>query len=78
MELFEDNIGMKGPPKATLAKRAKSYSDFHEVAIQYLGADVRNAKSQDPFEQATVGRDSAQNYEDYEEDILDESHEEFQ
>lgn len=80
MELFEENAGLRGPPKATLAKRAKSHSDFHELAAQYLGAEVGTARSKDPFNQVEVSKDLVQAsfYEDLEEDILDESHEEFQ
>lgn len=79
MELFEDNAGLRGPPKATLAKRAKSYSNFHEVSVQDLSDVVKIAKVQDPFAgAASSGSTLASSFEDFEEDILDESHEEFQ
>lgn len=80
MELFEDNAALKGPPKATLVKRAKSYSDFYEVTIQYSSNESKVEKPQDPFG-PILGSGQASfesKYEDLEEDLLDESHENYQ
>lgn len=80
MELFEDNATLKGPPKATLTKRAKSYSDFYEVAVQHLGDRSKAEKPRDPFDPVLrPGHSSVESkYEDLEEDLLDESHEDYQ
>ena len=79
--MFEDSSGLKGPPKATLARRAKSYSDFYEVAIGYLGKEVRgenlvhavqdlkNTENDVPFKSR---------YEDFEDDLLNASQDEYQ
>lgn len=50
LELFEDPSALKGPPKATLAKRAKSYSDFYEAAVSYLTKDLEKRPQIDVFE----------------------------
>jgi hypothetical protein len=82
MELIEEADALKGPPKATLARRAKSYSDFYEVAVQYLSTESKGEKPLDPFEMPVESRwsSSEKKYEAFafEENLLDESHGEYQ
>jgi hypothetical protein len=80
LELFEESSILKGPPKATLVRRAKSYSDFYEVAVQYFGSDAKIEKLCDPLEPTgtlsytLLGTE----FRDFEEDLLEESHGEYQ
>lgn len=72
---------MKGPPEATLARRAKSYSNFYEVATGFLYKQTRNEKSQDVLDVAHTSSEINSpdaRFEDLEEDLLNSSHEEFQ
>jgi conserved oligomeric Golgi complex subunit 3 len=45
--LFEETTSIKGPPKATVARRAKSYSDFYRVARGQFLKDSRKIKVKD-------------------------------
>jgi hypothetical protein len=45
--LFEETASIKSPPKATVARRAKSYSDFYRVARVQLLKDSRKIKVKD-------------------------------
>lgn len=81
LESFEEVPGLKGPPKATVAKRAKSYSDFYDAAITYLGKEIGQEKRLDIFEvleneESRVLYESG--YEKYEDDLLDASQMEYQ
>lgn len=80
MEIFEDHSGLKGPPQATLARRAKSYSDFYEAAVEILGKDATD-KPKDVLE-VFENREShiafGIRYEEYENDLLDASQDEYQ
>jgi hypothetical protein len=80
MELFEESSGLRGPPKATLARRAKSYSDFYGVAVEYLSKEAKPDKPRDVFELSMKSSSVLleKSFEDFEDDLLDESHEEFQ
>jgi hypothetical protein len=81
LELFEENSVLKGPPEATLARRAKSYSDFYDVAVSYLGRAPQVEKPRDVFENSEVrtGTSIVENqYEECEDDLLDASQEEYQ
>ena len=81
MELFEENSGIKGPPKATLARRAKSYSDFYEVAVEYLKREAKNTIPKDVLETFDSKADkipSGLQFEDLEDELLDASQEEYQ
>jgi hypothetical protein len=76
MELLAE--GPKGPPKATLARRAKSYSDFYEAATEYLGKGSRGKEALvDPLERIPV-KEAENRYEIYEDDLLDASYEGYQ
>jgi conserved oligomeric Golgi complex subunit 3 len=82
MELFAEIPGLKGPPKATLARRAKSYSDFYEIAMDHLKKEARHSKPKDVHEVFTskVGNVSftTMRFEELEDDLLDASQEEYQ
>lgn len=80
VDLYENSHGLKSPPKATLIKRAKSYSDFYEVAVSCLENTEREAPI-DVLEQPENGTDYINlrnGFEDLEDELLDRSHEEFQ
>ena len=81
VELYEESASLKGPPEATIARRAKSYSDFYEVATGFLNKQAKDEKSRDALDIAPI-KNGTQNfqtqYEDVEEDLLNSSHEEFQ
>jgi hypothetical protein len=81
MKVFEGDSEHKGPPKATLARRAKSYSDFYEAAIGFLGKETGKGKPKDVLEVFENGGDQISfetRYEEYETDLLDASQEEYQ
>lgn len=80
MELFEGNPGLKGPPEATLARRAKSYSDFYAVAMEYLKKDAMRSKSNDVLETIEFKREKVSfglQFEELEDNLVDASHEEY-
>jgi hypothetical protein len=80
MEIFEDNSGLKSPPQATLARRAKSYSDFYEIALEYLGKDAKE-KPKDILEVFETGESHPSfeiRYEEYENDLLNASQDGYQ
>jgi hypothetical protein len=73
--------GPPGPPEATLARRAKSYSDFYQVAMDYLNKEARKEKPKDVleiFENKVKGIPLRLRFEDLEDDFLDASQEEYQ
>jgi hypothetical protein len=81
MESFEGTPGLNGPPKATLARRAKSYSDFYDAAIGYLGKQAEHEKIVDSFEvsENTESRSPFEiRYEKCEDNLLDTSQGEYQ
>lgn len=72
---------MKGPPKATLAKRAKSYSNFYDAAVQYLSKDLEKISHFDPLEAAERVESNVhfeKTFEDCEDGLLDSSQQEYQ
>lgn len=71
---------MKGPPEATLARRAKSYSDFYDVAVGYLKKETLKAKPKDVLD--TLWNETARvptglQFEELEDELLDASQEEY-
>jgi hypothetical protein len=79
VDIYEVSTGVKGPPQATLAQRAKSYSDFYDVAMSFLSEDSKTDKPRDVFFQKTSSMVTrAISYEDVEAEILDGSQEEYQ
>jgi len=80
METFEGDSGLKGPPQATLTRRAKSYSHFYEAAVGYLGRDAEE-KPRDILDVVGSGEQNFSfdiRYGQYENDILDASQDEYQ
>lgn len=78
MGLYEETPGLKGPPEATLVRRAKSYSDFYDVAMSYLQNDSKIEKKNDVFNEKSGKSTVEDPFEELENDLLDESHKEFQ
>lgn len=79
-ELFEDASALKSPPKATLAKRAKSYSNFYEAAIHYLGKSSEIKHELDVFEATEPIEIEAcfeKTFQACEEELLDASQQEY-
>ncbi|KAL8915816.1 MAG: hypothetical protein Q9172_006641 [Xanthocarpia lactea] len=68
-----------GPPKATLSRRAQSYSDFHYAAKAVLDRDVSLGKGKGTGSYPGIKDDLefADWYDDLENDLLDASHEEY-
>lgn len=80
LEIVEESAGMKGPPKATLTRRAKSYSDFYDVAMSFLSKEARTGP-RDVFEfnlSDPVAVSMTARYENMEDELLDESQEDYQ
>ncbi|CAL3971672.1 unnamed protein product [Diplocarpon coronariae] len=80
LELYVDDADLRSPPKATLAKRAKSYSDFYDVATNYLSKQTGTEKLIDKleiFETVTNAKSMGSDFEDFEDQLLDESLEEY-
>lgn len=82
LELFEESPAPNGPPEATLARRAKSYSDFYHVARSYIHKEAAHKEElRSPLERAES--DAANllfedRYDALESSLLDASHEEYQ
>ncbi|CAG8982459.1 hypothetical protein HYALB_00009953 [Hymenoscyphus albidus] len=79
-ELFEEPPN-SGPPQATIARRAKSYSDFYEIALGHLKKEPEKTKGSETaefFDEKTENLFLENWYEDCEDDLLDASHEEYQ
>ena len=81
LEILENGLDKRGPPKATLAKRAKSYSDFYEVCNSYFGKSPPTDVPIDVLEPSKAlesGISLESNYDQYENDFLDASQEDYQ
>jgi hypothetical protein len=64
-----------------LARRAKSYSDFYEVAMEYLQKDAMRSKSNDVLDTIEFKKEKISyglQFEELEDNLLDASHEEYQ
>ena len=80
MEIFEAESSIKRPPKATLARRAKSYSDFYEAIVGYFDKGAEKEKPKDVlevFENREIKVLFEGRYKEYENELLDISHEEY-
>ena len=68
-----------GPPKATVARRAKSYGDFYDVVRAHLrkerGSEKERRRSR---ENIKTELDFGEWYSGVSEELLDASHEEYQ
>lgn len=79
--IHENEPLSKDPPKATLARRAKSYSDFYEVAMAYINKETREGKTQNEHD-IEGGEPKTplfeERYSALEDDLVDGSLEEYQ
>ena len=79
----EEEEQLKGPPKATPARRAQSYSDFHYAVRAVLGQesyvkeDLVKGDGHDPSKEVRSELDFVDWYHDLEQDLLDSSHDEY-
>ncbi|KAF2144526.1 uncharacterized protein K452DRAFT_349625 [Aplosporella prunicola CBS 121167] len=78
-DIVEEPEQDNGPPKATVARRAKSYSDFYDVVRAHIkkerGLEKQKRRSR---EQLKTELDFAQWYNGLSDDLLDASHAEYQ
>lgn len=72
-EIIEDVDKSNGPPKATVARRAKSYGDFYDVVRAHLKKERRRSR-----ENIKTELDFGEWYSGVSEELLDASHEEYQ
>ncbi|CAF9923330.1 MAG: Golgi transport complex subunit 3 [Heterodermia speciosa] len=74
-------IRSTGPPKATLARRSQSYSDFHDAVKAVLDQDARRARRRSEVVEKVPDIKSELEFFDWcndlENDLLDNSHEEY-
>ncbi|KAL8852770.1 MAG: hypothetical protein Q9221_002400 [Calogaya cf. arnoldii] len=70
---------LAAPPKATLSRRAQSYSDFHDAAKAILRRDdsLEKGKAKDSYQDIKDDLEFEDWYHDLENDLLDASHEEY-
>ena len=77
---------MDGPPKATLSRRAQSYSDFHDAVKAVLGQDVAPTRiaRDEPHDEHKIGEkdinsdlDFVEWYNGLEQELLDSSHDDY-
>ncbi|KAI9743364.1 MAG: Golgi transport complex subunit 3 [Claussenomyces sp. TS43310] len=81
--LFEGASSSTTPPKATVARRAKSYTDFYHVVRAQLTKEARKAGKEEREEQMLAVRAGGQaeferRYESHEDELLEASQEEYQ
>ncbi|KAF2661605.1 Sec34-domain-containing protein [Lophiostoma macrostomum CBS 122681] len=79
-ETIEDVLEKhNGPPQATVARRAKSYSDFYNVVRAHLKKEKdKELEQKKSREHITTDLDFAEWYGDINGDLLEASHEEYQ
>ena len=77
---------MVGPPKATLSRRAQSYSDFHDAVKAVLGQDVASKETakEESHDEHKIGEkdiisdlDFVEWYSGLEQELLDSSHDDY-
>ncbi|KAG9243248.1 Sec34-like family-domain-containing protein [Calycina marina] len=81
LEIIEDGIDKRSPPQATRVKRAKSYSDFYDVCTSYFGSGDKKNTPPDTLElleSSKIDSPSTSCYDEYEDDIVTASQEEYQ
>jgi conserved oligomeric Golgi complex subunit 3 len=83
IEDIEESGLSKGPPKATVTKRAKSHSDFYEVVRAHIKKE-RQRHLENDKKKKKVSREQLQNEVDFERwysgvgnDLLEAGHEEY-
>ena len=74
---------LRGPPPATVARRAKSYTDFYHVARAHITKDTKKLKQEEHrTHEAPKNEDTVQqaytSYDAYDDQLLDASLEDFQ
>ena len=69
----------KGPPKATISRRAQSYSDFHDAVRAVLGRDSTAEKDTKKIEENNIESelDYVDWYHNLEQGLLDSSQDEY-
>ena len=80
IEFFKEPPKVKGPPQVKVVRRTKSLGNVAEALGNYASRrseDLSQTQS-DLTVSECKGSDFEQWYEDYEEDLLDASHEEYQ
>ncbi|RFU28388.1 hypothetical protein B7463_g7941, partial [Scytalidium lignicola] len=80
LDIYEEEQIPKGPPSPTLTRRAKSYSDFYDVARAYIHTEFQLKKSQDQLDVLDPARrrdNVANRYYLYEDDLLNATQEEY-
>ena len=77
---------MDDPPKATLSRRAQSYSDFHDAVKAVLGQDVasKGVTRAEPHDEHKIGEkhiisdlEFVEWYNGLEQELLDSSHDDY-
>jgi hypothetical protein len=80
LELYEEIPLSKDPPEATIARRAKSYNNFYEIASGYLQQQIKDDIVPDVLDSQqyqSINYQFENWYENCEDDLLDASHEEY-
>lgn len=82
VKLSEEPNSMESPPTATVARRAKSYSDFYRVVKAQLAKESKQVKEKEQFLfHPTAAVNYGLNFESmcdtYEDELLDSSQEVF-
>jgi conserved oligomeric Golgi complex subunit 3 len=83
INLSEEPSSIKSPPTATVARRAKSYSDFYRVVKAQLAKESKQIKEREQFlfhptAAVNYGLNFESMYDTYEDELLDSSQEGFQ
>ena len=76
---MDEAVQLNAPPKATLSRRAQSYSDFHYAITALLGGETSKAQSDlIPIEKDIKSDlDFSDWYDGLEDELLEASHEEY-
>jgi hypothetical protein len=82
LQSVEEDESPKGPPEATVARRAKSYSDFYDVVRAHIKKEnkLEREKQRKRYRQQQLKTelDFGAWYHGVKDDLLDASHEEYQ
>jgi conserved oligomeric Golgi complex subunit 3 len=80
-DLLEDAEQDNGPPQATVARRAKSYSDFYDIVTAHLKKEreqERDKQKKKPREHIKTELEFAEWYDEVSHELVDASHETYQ
>ena len=77
--IVETEETLRGPPKATIIRRAQSYSDFHDAVRAVLSPHITANEDAKNIEgrKITAELDFVDWYHSFEHDLLDSSHDEY-